>query len=215
MRPGPLLVSHSGFGVLVVALGTLVVPFDSTVNFAFPYITRAFGLPIPAIQWVVIAYTLTYAALMLVFGRVGDMLGYRRIFLVGSAWSAVAFVLCALAPSYGALLAARVLQGVGAALVLSCGPALATGLYPETARIRILAVYTMVIGIGGALGPPLAGWLVPVWDWPAVFWFRAPLALAAFLLGWFLPSGPRTVAHGGFDGLGGIFLVLAISAMLL
>ena len=61
--------------MLVVALGTLVVPFDSSVNFAFPFITRAFGLPIPAIQWVVIAYTLTYAALMLVFGRVGDMLG--------------------------------------------------------------------------------------------------------------------------------------------
>jgi len=81
------------------------VPFDSSVNFAFPFITRAFGLPIPAIQWVVIAYTLTYAALMLVFGRVGDMLGYRRVFLAGSLWSAVAFVLCALAPSYGALLA--------------------------------------------------------------------------------------------------------------
>src|SRR6201997_4653971 len=156
MRPGSLLVAQPGFGVLVVALGTLVVPFDSSVNFAFPFITRAFGLPIQAIQWVVIAYTLTYAALMLVFGRVGDMLGYRRVFLAGSAWSAIAFVLCALAPSYGALLAARVLQGVGAALVLSCGPALATGLYPESARIRILGLYTMVIGIGGALGPLIA-----------------------------------------------------------
>ena len=215
MRPGPSLVAHPGFGVLAVSVGTLVVPFNSTVNFAFPYITRAFALPIPAIQWVVIAYTLTYAALMLVFGRVGDMLGYRRVFLAGSAWSAVAFVLCALAPSYPALLAARVLQGVGAALVLSCGPALATGLYPETARIRILAVYTMVIGIGGALGPPFAGLLVPVWDWPAVFWFRAPLACAAFLLAWLLPPDPRTVAHGGFDAPGGLLLVLAISAMLL
>src|SRR5438270_1514768 len=113
MRPGSFvaarsLVSRPGLGVLVVALGTLVVPFDSSVNFAFPYITQAFGLPVPAIQWVVISYTLTYAALMLVFGRVGDMLGYRRIFLAGSLWSTAAFVLCAMAPSYGALLAARV-----------------------------------------------------------------------------------------------------------
>ena len=177
--------------MLVVALGTLVVPFDSSVNFAFPFITRAFGLPIPAIQWVVIAYTLTYAALMLVFGRVGDMLGYRRIFLAGSLWSAVAFVLCAMAPSYGALLAARVLQGVGAALVLSCGPALATSLHPETARTRVLGIYTMVIGIGGALGPLIAGLLVPLIDWPAVFWFRAPLALSAFLLAWLLPADTR------------------------
>jgi MFS family permease len=215
MRPGSLLVSHPGFGVLVVALGTLVVPFDSSVNFAFPYITRAFGLPVPAIQWVVISYTLTYAALMLVFGRVGDMLGYRRIFLAGSAWSAVAFVLCALAPSYGALLAARVLQGVGAALVLSCGPALATSLYTESHRIRILGHYTMVIGIGGALGPLLAGWLVPLIDWPAVFWFRAPLAFAAFALGWVLPPDTRPAKREKFDAAGGFLLVLAISAMLL
>jgi MFS family permease len=215
MRPGSFLVARPGFGVLVVALGTLVVPFDSSVNFAFPYITRAFGLPIPAIQWVVIAYTLTYAALMLVFGRVGDMLGYRRIFLAGSGWSAIAFVLCAMAPSYGALLAARVLQGIGAALVLSCGPALATSLYPESARTRILGLYTMVIGLGGALGPPIAGLLVPIIDWPAVFWFRAPLALSAFVLAWLLPADTRPAVREKFDAAGGALLVLAISAMLL
>src|SRR5258708_15365357 len=147
MRPGSFLAARPGLGVLVVAIGTLVVPFDSSVNFAFPYITRAFGLPIPAIQWVVISYTLTYAALMLVFGRVGDLLGYRRIFLAGSLWSAIAFVLCAMAPSYGAVLAARVMQGVGAALVLSCGPALATRLHPETSRTPVLGLYTMVISI--------------------------------------------------------------------
>ncbi len=191
------------------------MPFDSSVNFAFPFITRAFGLPIPAIQWVVIAYTLTYAALMLVFGRVGDMLGYRRVFLAGSLWSAVAFVLCALAPSYGALLAARVLQGVGAALVLSCGPALATSLHAETSRTRVLGVYTMVIGLGGALGPLIAGLLVPLIDWPAVFWFRAPLALLAFLLAWLLPADARPARRERFDAAGGGLLVLAISAMLL
>jgi len=215
MRPGSFLATHPGFGVLVVGLGTLVVPFDSSVNFAFPYITRAFGLPIPAIQWVIIAYTLTYAALMLVFGRVGDLLGYRRIFLAGSGWSAVAFVLCAMAPSYEALLAARVAQGVGAALVLSCGPALATSLYPETTRTKILGVYTMVIGIGGALGPLIAGLLVPIIDWPAVFWFRAPLALSAFALAWLLPVDTRPSVREKFDAAGGVLLVMAISAMLL
>lgn len=215
MRPGSSLVAHPGFGVLVVAIGTLVVPFDSSVNFAFPYITRAFGLPIPAIQWVVISYTLTYAALMLVFGRVGDLLGYRRIFLAGSLWSAIAFVLCAMAPSYVALLVARVLQGVGAAMVLSCGPALATSLYAETARTRILGVYTMVIGLGGALGPLIAGLLVPLIDWPAVYWFRVPFALSAFLLGWLLPRDTRPAQRETFDAVGGLLLVFAISAMLL
>ncbi len=152
---------------------------------------------------------------MLVFGRVGDMLGYRRIFLAGSLWSAVAFVLCALAPSYGFLLVARVLQGVGAALVLSCGPALATSLHSEVARTRVLGIYTMVIGIGGALGPLIAGMLVPLIGWPAVFWFRAPLALSAFLLAWLLPADTRPAHREKFDAAGGALLVLAISAMLL
>jgi MFS family permease len=207
--------SKPWFGLLVVAIGTLVVPFDSTVNFAFPAITRAFSLPISDIQFVVIAYTLTYAALMLVFGRVGDLLGYRRIFLVGSAWSTASFLLCAAAPSYAVLLAARVAQGIGAALVLSCGPALATALYPESARTRMLGLYTMVIGVGGALGPPIAGLLVPIWDWPSVFWFRAPLAFAAFVLGWRLPSHPPSAAHRDFDAPGGLLLILAIAALLL
>jgi len=202
-------------GVLIVCLGTLVVPFDSSVNVAFPSIIHAFDLPIPAIQWVVISYTLTYAALMLVFGRVGDMLGHRRIFLCGSGLGTIAFVLCASAPSLPWLLAARVLQGVGAALALSCGPALATSLYPETQRSRILGIYTMVFGLGSAAGSLLAGVLVQRYGWQAVFWFRAPLSLAAFGFAWFLPPGLPTGERERFDLPGAALLVLAISAMLL
>jgi EmrB/QacA subfamily drug resistance transporter len=207
-RPG------AGWGIAVVGLGTLVVPLDSSVNVAFPHIIRAFQLSIPAIQWVVIAYTLTYAALMLVFGRIGDMLGYRRIFLFGGALSALAFLCCATAPSYGWLLGARVMQGIGAALALSCGPALATSLHPESERMRILGLYTMVFGIGGALGPILAGELVQIWGWRAVFWFRAPVALLAFLLTWTLPANQR---HGTarFDAPGASLLIVAITALLM
>lgn len=220
MRPGPFPVRRTpamapAFGLLVVCLGTLVVPFDSAVNVAFPDIVRSFGLAIPAIQWVIIAYTLTYAALMLVFGRIGDMLGYRRIFLLGCGWSLLAFLLCATAPSFAWLLVARVLQGVGAALVLSCGPALVTGLYPESQRSRVLGIYTMLFGLGGALGPLLAGALVARWGWPAVFWARAPFALAAFALAWRLPPAARRSGPQRFDAAGAVLLVLAISACLL
>lgn len=97
---------------------------------------RSFALPIPEIQWIVIAYTLTYAALMLVFGRAGDIFGHRTIFLLGAAVSAAAFVLCAMSTTYGWLLAARVLQGVGAALTLSCGPALLTSSIRKSAAPR-------------------------------------------------------------------------------
>jgi MFS family permease len=213
-RPGRFAERHPGFGVFVVGLGTLVVPFDSSVNLAFPNIVRGFDLAIPSIQWIVIAYTLTYAALTLVFGRAGDILGYRRIFQLGNVSGAIAFALCAAAPTYGWLLGARVLQGVGAALALSCGPALATSLYPEDQRTRILGLYTMMFGIGAALGPIIAGELVQHFGWRAVFWFRAPIALAAFSCTWTLPpSTPR--GQQRFDTPGAILLVVAITALLL
>jgi EmrB/QacA subfamily drug resistance transporter len=203
------------FGLFVVALGTLVVPFDSAVNVAFPAIVRSLALPIPAIQWVVIAYTLTYAALMLVFGRIGDIVGYRRIFLLGSGWSCLAFLACAAAPSFGWLLAGRIAQGVGAAMALSCGPALATSLYPDAERTRVLGLYTMVFGVGGVLGSLLAGVLVALWGWQAVFWFRAPISLTAFILGWTLPLANRPTRGARFDAIGAILIVLAVTALLL
>jgi MFS family permease len=219
--------------VLVVCLGTLVVPLDSMVNLDFPSIIQRFSLGIPEIQWLVISYTLTHASLLLVFGRIGDMIGHRRIFLVGTAWSAVAFALCGAAPSYGWLLFARCLQGVGAGLVLSCGAALVTGFVAEERRARVLGLYTMMFGLGSALGPLIAGMIVGRWGWSAVFWFRAPIALGSCVLGFALPgaapsspvlASPCPLAAGPgedragrerFDAIGAALLVLTITLLLL
>jgi EmrB/QacA subfamily drug resistance transporter len=215
--------------VLVVCLGTLVVPLDSMVNLDFPSIIQRFDLGIPQIQWLVISYTLTHASLLLVFGRVGDMIGHRRIFLVGTAWSGAAFVLCGAAPSYGWLLFARCLQGVGAGLVLSCGAALVTGFVAEERRVRVLGLYTMMFALGSALGPLLAGVIVSRWGWSAVFWARAPIALAGCVLGFALPPAAplqraspfaapgvtSAAAQDRFDALGAALLVLTIGTLLL
>lgn len=201
--------------VLLVCVGTLVVPLDSMVNLDFPSILQHFALGIPDIQWVVISYTLTHASLLLVFGRIGDMVGHRRIFLLGTFWSGVAFVLCGAAPSYAWLLVARCMQGVGAGLVLSCGAALVTGYVPEERRARVLGFYTMMFGLGSALGPVVAGVLVSRWGWSAVFWARAPIALGCFALGWLLPVTPRPALRERFDAPGAALLVVSISTLLL
>lgn len=201
--------------LLIVGLGTLAVPLDSAVNIAFPAITAHFGLPIAAIQWVVISYVLTQTSLMLSFGRIGDMLGYRRVFLAGTGISTLAFTACALAPSYPALIGARVLQGIGAGLILSCGPALATSLYPEAMRTRILARYMAMFAIGSALGPAVFGLLVERLGWSAVFSLRAPIALTAFLLAWTLPRPPRGARRESFDGIGGALLAVSLGLLLL
>ena len=144
-------------GLAVVCLGTLVAPLDSAVNIALPSITQAFGVEIADIRWIVIAYVLTYSSLLLIFGKLGDLLGYRRIFQAGLLVSAAGFAACALAPSFGLLLAGRGLQGIGIALTLSCAPALATTLYDERERTRVLGFYAACTAAGAALGPIL-GW---------------------------------------------------------
>jgi MFS family permease len=188
----------------------LVVPLDSAVNIGFPAIVHRFELPIPMIQWIVVSYVLTQTCLMLTFGRLGDMLGYRRVFLLGTGWSTLAFLACALAPSYPLLLAGRVAQGVGAGLILSCGPALATSLFPEALRARVLGQY-----IGGALGPAVFGILVQWFGWSAVFSVRAPISLAAFLLAWTLPLDAGAERREAFDAAGGALLALTLGCMLL
>ena len=198
----------------LLGLGTAIVPLDTAVNIAFPDITGSFRLPIAMIQWVVIAYLLTYASLLLAFGRIGDSYGHGRIFRLGLSWSVIAFLLCAAAPTYDWLLFFRFLQGIGAAFVISASPALVTGLYPEERRGRALGAFTMMFAIGSAAGPLLGGALVAHWGWPAVFWFRAPLALLSvvFLRG--LPAAPRRVGEP-LDVPGAFLLAFGLAALLL
>ncbi len=201
--------------LLPLALGTLVVPFDTALNVAFPAVTAAFALPLPAIQWLIIAYVLTYGSLMLAVGRIGDIWGHARVFRLGLAWSAVALLLCALAPSYPLLLAARILQGVGAALVIGCGAALATSLYPEAMRARALGAYAASFAASGALGPLLGGLLVEAWGWPAVFWIRVPVALLALWLLRHETTPARSAPRESFDGWGAALLALGMASLLL
>src|SRR5215469_2493918 len=209
----PQVAAGHALRLTMIGLGMSVVPLDSAVNIGFPDITRSFGLPIPMIQWVVICYVLTYAALMLAFGRIGDIGGHARVFRAGLAWSTIAYLLCAAAPAFGWLLFFRFLQGVGAGLVISCAPALVTGLYPEERRSHAVGVFTLIFALGSALGPLIGGALVARFGWPAVFWFRAPIALLSLLL---LRGLPLSRASTGerFDILGALLLVAGLTALL-
>lgn len=199
----------------MIGLGTATAQLDSSVNIAFPAITRAFDLAIPDIQWVVICYVLTYASLLLAMGRIGDTVGYAIVYRIGLIWSALAFLLVGYAPSYGAMLVFRCLQGAGAALVLSCGVALVTSLYGEAQRGRALGIYTMMMALGLMLGPLLGGALTAEWGWPAVFWFRVPIAIAALLLLRGMPVQLPRQTGERFDMVGGVALIAGLVTLLL
>ncbi len=201
-------------GLLVVCAGASIMPLDTAVNISFPHMARDLGVGLSDIQWVVISYVTTYASLMLVCGKLGDLFGYRRVFVIGLAMATVALTLCALAPSYGWLLFFRFLQGLGTALVVSCAPALATLMFAESARARVLGVYTMTYGLGSALGPWLGGLMVESFGWEGVFGFRVPLAGLALLAAWRIAEPRREGEAGERLDLGGAALVVVAMALL-
>jgi len=190
---------------------------DLAVNVAFPSISAAFALETRSIRWVVISYVLAYSSLMLAFGKLGDRIGHRHVFRAGLLVSALAFVLCALAPDYPSLLAARVAQGVGTALVLSCAPALATLLYDESRRLRALGSYASMTALASVLAPLIGGASIAALGWSGVFWFRAPLAVLALLLLPLLPHVAQPVARTQRDppNLAGPILLATSLAFLL
>lgn len=162
----------------VVAAGAagLLVSLDTMVNIAFPAITASFRLEVSQIQWVVISYVLTFASLLLAAGRLSDAFGHRRILAAGLVLSALGLSLCGLAPGFDLFLAARVVQGVGAALVLGSAPALVTVVAPEHARSRALGGFQMGAALGLAIGPALGGVLLEWTSWRSVYLVRLPVA---------------------------------------
>ena len=205
-------------GLAVLGLGASIVPLDFAVNVAFPAITDAFAIPTHAIRWVAVCYVLTYGALMIGFGALGDRIGYLRVFRAGLALGAVAFAGCALAPSYPWLLAARALQGVAVALTLSCAPALATLLVDASRRTWALGAFAGTQAIAGVVAPIAGGAAVAALGWQGVFALRAPIALGALACSALLaPAAARQAvrADGAFDAAGSALLAAALGLVLL
>lgn len=164
--------------VLLAALGTLVVSLDSCINITLPALAEAFGTGPAGIRWVIICYVLTYALTSLAAGLLADRLGPGRVFGAGLWLSGAAFLGYLLVGSFGALLAARVLQGLGGGLVYGTAPALVTLALPADRHGRGLGFLALGMGAGFSVGPALGGVLLDAFGWRAAFLFRAPLALA-------------------------------------
>ncbi|MFY0408964.1 MFS transporter [Solicola sp. PLA-1-18] len=173
----PLRSTAGRWLLLATILGSSMAMLDATVvNIALPDISRTLDADLAGLQWVLNGYTLALASLILVAGNLGDRLGRRRTFLVGVVWFAIASALCGLAPTAEVLVAARVLQGIGAALLTPGSLALISATVRHEDRGAAIGAWSGLGGVAGALGPLLGGWLVDVAGWRAVFWINLPLA---------------------------------------
>ncbi|RZJ02727.1 MAG: MFS transporter [Rubrivivax sp.] len=202
-------------GVLAsLALATLLPSLAvSSANVALPTLVTAFGAPFAAVQWVVLAYLLATTTLIVGAGRLGDLMGRRRLLLCGIALFTVASALCALAPTLPLLLAARALQGVGASAMLALTMAFVGGALPKARAGAAMGLLGTTSAVGTALGPSLGGFLIATFGWPAIFAANLPLGLIALALAWrWLPRDGETRPARSFDFPGLLWLALTLAA---
>ncbi|MEU6355415.1 MFS transporter [Streptomyces sp. NPDC047072] len=203
---------HATATLAAAVLGFFVITLDATiVNVALPSIRDALGGGITGLEWVVDAYTLMFAALLLSAGALSDRIGARRAFAGGLILFVVASVACGLAPTLPVLVAARVVQGVGAAVTMPTSMALVRQAFPDPARrARAVGVWAMGGAVAAAAGPVLGG-LLSLASWRMIFWINLPVGALTLLLVSRTPHSPTRPAP--FDRIGQFTAVLAMGGL--
>lgn len=198
-NPSPAFTPSVGRVLATVSVAFVVTQLDVTiVNIALPSIGSRLHASVPVLQWIVDAYTLAVAVLMLSAGVLGDRFGARRLFAVGLALFAAASLACALAPNAATLVAARAAQGISAAAMLPNSLALLNRACSHDARLRARAVglWTASGGIAIAAGPVLGGILIAAWGWRSIFFVNIPLCLAGVAAAYaWIPRRKEDAAH--------------------
>jgi EmrB/QacA subfamily drug resistance transporter len=196
----------------VMSLGTLIVFLDLTVvNTALPAISLDLGASTSQLQWIVDAYVLTLAGLLMFAGSVGDRFGRKRWMTFGLLVFGLGSVVGGLADDVAMLIIARAIQGLGAAFVLPATLSIVTNTFQRDERGKAIAIWTAVGGMGIGLGPAIGGYLVDRWDWNAAFWIHIPI-IALALLGQVVVKESRDPRNIGIDVPGAITATLGISA---
>ena len=196
-------------------LGSSVAFLDATVvNIALPAIGADLGADATALTWTVNAYSLTLAAFVLVGGSLGDRFGRRRAFMLGATWFGLASLACAVAPSIGALLVCRALQGVGAALLTPGSLAILQASFRAEDRGRVIGAWSGLAGIAGAVGPFIGGLLVDAASWRWIFLLNVPVLVAVLLIAiWHMPESRDASAAGSLDLAGAALAVVGLGAV--
>jgi EmrB/QacA subfamily drug resistance transporter len=202
--------------LILCSVGLFMASLDLfIVNIAFPDLAKSFpGATLPDLSWILNAYAIVFAALLVPAGRIADRVGRKRVFLLGLLVFSVSSALCAAAPSVETLVGARVLQAVGAAMLIPTTLGLILPAFPPEQRTVAIGIWSAVSGIAAALGPPIGGMLVQIsWHW--IFLVNVPIGLLAAVVGVRLLDEIREPDDGRPDLLGAGFLALGIGVLTL
>lgn len=199
-----------GIGSFMGSLNTGIV------NIMLPVIRQSFGADLSSIEWVLMAYLLTLCILLLSFGRLGDILGYKRVYIAGLLTFIIGSGLCGISPNETFLIAARVGQAIGAAMVISNASAILTSQFPAEQRGQLLGIQLTAGYLGLLVGPALGGYLTDLLGWRSVFFLNLPIGLVAAAMSfWIIPSHRPAGARESFDLVGAGAMTIGMGALLL
>lgn len=199
-----------------VMLGTIMTPLDgSIVNTVLPSITAFFHTDISIVQWVPTIYLLTICCLILLFGRLGDIIGYKKVFMYGLAAFIVTSVLCGASQNIWMLIVFRALQGFAASMIMAMGYAIVTAVFQPTERGKALGIYAIGIAVGLGLGPTLGGLVTEHLSWRYVFFINVPIGIAALIWGFRIIPRGSTKPGQRLDWAGALTALIFLLALLL
>jgi EmrB/QacA subfamily drug resistance transporter len=201
--------------LVICSMSLLIVGLDTTiVNVALPAIHRSFHATLSGLQWTIDAYTLVLASLLMLSGSTADRLGRRRVFQVGLALFSLGSLLCALAPSLELLVAFRVLQAIGGAMLNPVAMSIVRNVFEDPReRAQAIGVWGAMFGISMALGPVLGGFLVSAISWRAIFLVNLPVGLAAFVLTALFVPESRAPHPRRIDPVGQLLMIAVLAAL--
>lgn len=213
-NPNPAAGRHPAWALASLSLSLLLASLGtSSANVGLPTLAQAFAAPFPQVQWIVLAYLLAITVCVVGAGRLGDQWGRKRLLLGGIAVFTVGSALCGLAPTLGLLIAARAVQGAGAAVMMALSMAFVGDIQPKHRTGSAMGLLGTMSAVGTALGPTLGGVLIAALGWRFLFLANLPLGLLAIVLAArHLPADRERTAGLGFDVAGTVVLGVALAA---
>jgi len=207
--------NYHWYVLATVFVGTFMGPLDSSiVNIAIPSLTKYFSVGITTVEWVVMAYLLTTSSLLLSTGRLGDMVGHKRIYIIGFLTFTAASALCGISGSVQQLVFFRVVQAVGATCMFSSSPAILTDAFP-TERGKALGLISISVAIGLTVGPTLGGFIVHNFGWRWIFFVNIPIGIIVSIMAAFILKESKLPTVKRFDFAGATMAFLALFSVLL
>lgn len=202
--------------MFTVWIGIFMATLDgSIVNVALPTLTAFFNTDITTIEWVVMAYLLTITALLLSLGRISDMVGRKNIFAGGLAIFTIGSGLCSISTTEGQLIFYRIIQGIGAAMLMATGVAIITHAFPPKERGKAMGLIGTVVSIGSLAGPVMGGFLIERVGWQSIFYINIPVGIIGTAMALYILKKDDTVKGQKFDLPGALALFIGLISLLL